>query len=242
MAVSPPAVEEFAGQLAALGWISDLLVAGSLATGDYVPGVSDLDLVALVTGPVDKARLTTLTGLHRHLDQGAASGLNLGCAYADITKILDVHLRHPTWTHGSLVHRSLSPIPRAELVRHGYPVFGRSPRDVFPAMSDDDLRQAARAELVGYWAWAARRPWIWLDPTIADLGLTAMARARYTIATGKLLSKTRAVERADAPPWLINQLRARRTGQKITSPRVRTALIAWRDARQTVARAHTSRN
>ncbi|MFG3600110.1 hypothetical protein [Micromonospora chersina] len=26
-----PAVEEFAGELAALGWVSDLLVAGSLA-------------------------------------------------------------------------------------------------------------------------------------------------------------------------------------------------------------------
>src|SRR6185436_13128822 len=98
MAASPPAVEEFASQLAALGWVSDLLVAGSLATGDYTPGVSDLDLVALVTGPVDKARLTTLAGLHRHLDQGAAAGLNLGCVYADITQILDVNLRHPTWT------------------------------------------------------------------------------------------------------------------------------------------------
>jgi hypothetical protein len=35
----------------------------SLATGDYVAGVSDLDLVALVTGPVGTARQTALTGL-----------------------------------------------------------------------------------------------------------------------------------------------------------------------------------
>ncbi len=104
-------------------------------------------------------------------------------------------------------------------------------------MSDDDVRAAARAELTGYWTWAARRPWLWLDPIIADLGLTSMARGRHTLATGELLTKTRAVERAAAPAWLIDQLRARRRGEDITSPRLRTALIAWRETRQTVARA-----
>jgi hypothetical protein len=56
---SPAVVEEFGGRLEALGWVSDLLVAGSLAMGDYVPSVSDLDLVALVDGSVDTARQAT---------------------------------------------------------------------------------------------------------------------------------------------------------------------------------------
>jgi hypothetical protein len=48
----PPAVSELAVGLAGLGWVRDVWVAGSLATGDYVPGVSDLDLVAVVdAGP-----------------------------------------------------------------------------------------------------------------------------------------------------------------------------------------------
>jgi len=178
--------------------------------------------------------------VHGRLDGGAGSGLNLGCVYVDVTTILDVRRRHPTWTHGLLVQRAVSAITRAELVRHGYAVFGRSPREVFPAMSDDDVREAARAELTGYWAWAVRRPWVWLDPVVADLGLTSMARGRYTLVNGKLLSKTQAVEQADAPAWLINQLRARRRGENVTSPRVRTALIAWRDARRTVARARVA--
>jgi hypothetical protein len=38
---------------------------------------------------------------------------------------------------------------------------------------------------------------------------------------------------------LIDQLRSRRRGEDVTSPRVRTALIAWRDARRTVARARS---
>jgi hypothetical protein len=106
-------------------------------------------------------------------------------------------------------------------------------------MSDDDVREAARAELTGYWAWAARRPWIWLDPIIADLGLTSMARGRYALTNGALLTKTQAVEQANAPAWLVDQLRARRQGEDISSPRLRTAQIAWRDARRTIAGTRT---
>jgi hypothetical protein len=136
-----------------------------------------------------------------------------------------------------MVSRPLSGIVRAELVLHGYAVFGRPPRDVLPPISADDVREASRREVTGYWAWAARRPWMWLDPVIADLGLTSMARGRHAMSTGELLTKTRAVEEADAPGWLIDQLRARRRDEDVRSPRLRSALIAWRDARRTVASA-----
>ena len=237
MAVSPPVVEVFGRHLAEMGWVTDLLVAGSVATGDYIGGVSDFDLVAVVAGPVDAVRQSILSDLHRQLDEGVASGLNLGCVYVDSATVHDSAAEHPTWTHGNLVDRILSGITRAELVRHGYAVFGREPSEIIRAMSNDDLRRAARAELVGYWAWASRRPRAWLNPTIADLGLTSMARGRHTLATGELLTKSEAIERADAPAWLIADLRARRRGENVTSPRLRTALIAWRDARRTVAQA-----
>jgi Nucleotidyltransferase domain len=233
----PPAVAHFAERLGGLGWVSDLLVAGSLATGDYVPGVSDLDLVALTAGPVGPARQEILAGLHRELDQGAARGADLGCVYVDAGRLADLGALHPMWTHGSLVQRSLSGVARAELVRHGFAVLGRPPAAVLPAMTDDDVRRAARAELCGYWAMAAGRPLWWLNPVIADLGLTSMARGRHALETGQLLTKTQAIEQAHAPAWLKDQLRARRQGQPVASPRARTALIAWRDARRTVAAA-----
>ena len=233
----PPVVRHLAERLDGLGWVTDLLVAGSLATGDYVPGVSDLDLVALTGGPVGPARLEILARLHRELDQGAAQGLDLGCVYVDSGSLADFGALHPTWTHGSLVQRSLSGVTRAELVRHGFAVLGRPPAEVLPEMTDDDVRRAASAELCGYWAHAARRPLWWLNPVIADLGLTSMARGRHALRTGQLLTKTKAIEQAHAPAWLKDQLRARRQGRPAASPRVRTALIAWRDARRTVARA-----
>ncbi len=233
----PPVVRHLAGRLGDLGWVTELLVAGSLATGDYVPGVSDLDLVALTEGPVGPARQEILAGLHRELDQGAARGLDLGCVYVDAGRLAGLGTLHPTWTHGSLVQRSLSGVTRAELVRHGFAVLGRPPAAVLPEMTDDDVRAAARAELCGYWAHAARRPLWWLSPVIADLGLTSMARGRHALRTGRLLTKTQAIGQAHAPAWLIEQLAARRRGETVVSPRLRTAGIAWRDARRTVARA-----
>jgi hypothetical protein len=233
----PDAVTQLGVRLAELGWVRDLLVAGSLATGDYVRGVSDIDLVAVADGPVDASRQTTLTDLHQALDNGAAAALDLGCVYVDERRLADWEAQHPTWTHGSLVRRIVSGVTRAELVRHGFAVMGRPPRDVPPDMTDDDVRRAARTELCGYWAWASRRPSMWLDPVIADLGLTSMARGRHALATGRLLSKTEAIGQAHAPAWLIEQLRARRRGEVVVSPRISTAWIAWRDTRRTVSRA-----
>ncbi len=228
-----PALPEWASRLRELGWVSELFVAGSAATGDYRAGVSDLDLVALVDGVMDGDRLRALTNLHREFEVAAGPGVNLGCAYVAAARLAESDAPHPTWTHGELIHRPLSRLTRAELVWFGYSMFGRPPQHVLPAMSQDDVRGAVRAELAGYWAWAARRPWMWLDPVIADLGLTAMARARHTLATGELLTKSAAIEQAAAPDWLIAQLRSRRGGQDVVSPRWQTARIAWRDARRT---------
>jgi hypothetical protein len=236
----PAVVSQFAESLGDFDWVTDLLVAGSLATGDYVPGVSDLDLVALTAGPVGPARQEALASLHRELDQGAALGADLGCVYVDAGNLADCEALHPTWTHGALTQRIVSLVTRAELVRYGFAVLGRPPATVLPEVTDDDVRRAARAEVCGYWAYASRRPLWWLNPVIADLGLTSMARGRHALATGQLLTKTQAIEQAHAPSWLKDQLRARRQGKDVTSPRARTALIAWRDARRTVARARRS--
>lgn len=233
----PPVVGELAGRLKGLGWVRDLFVAGSSATGDYIPGVSDLDLVALTDGPVDESRQEALAELHQQLDAGSGKGLDLGCVYVDEARLADLDARHPTWTHGVLVQRILSGVTRAELVRHGFAILGRNPAGVLPPVTDDDVRAASRAELCGYWTWAARRPHIWLDPVIAELGLTSMARGRHALRTGQLLTKSQAIEQAHAPQWLVEQLRKRRHGENVTSPRIRTAVIAWRDARRTVAEA-----
>jgi hypothetical protein len=239
--IVPPAVVHVAQRLAGLAWVSDLLVVGSLATGDYVAGVSDVDLVAVTDGPVGAAAEHDLTEVHTAIDAGIGAGAHIGCMYVDRSRLQQRDADHPTWTHGRLVHRPLSGIVRAELVRHGHALFGTAPSLLLPPMTDDDVRRAARDEICGYWAVASRRPWWWLEPTMPDLGLTSMARGRHAMRTGQLLTKTAAIEAADAPDWLITDIRARRRGQTVTSPRLRSGYLAWRDTVRTVRWASTVR-
>jgi hypothetical protein len=208
-AVTPSAVRQLAEQLDELGWVTELLVAGSLATGDYVPGVSDLDLVALTGGPVGPARQEILVGLHRELDQGAAQGLDLGCVYVASGRLTDLGALHPTWTHGSLVQRSLSGVTRAELVRHGFAVLGRPPAAVLPEMTDDDVRRAARAELCGYWAHAARNIkslqqinglWPLDKANVGQQGYCTFLRARESGATRLLTGAVLVRQYSQKPP------------------------------------------
>lgn len=163
--------------------------------------------------------MSVVAAIHGELDTTSAAGTNLGCTYVATRALPYLACRHPTWTHGNLVERPLSGIMRAELVRHGFAVFGRAPRAVLASMSGDDIRRAAQAELTGYWATAVRRPWWWLDPSIADLGLFSMARARHALATGDLITKTSAIDAVHAPDWLREDLRARRSGSRVDSPR-----------------------
>ena len=227
-------LREFGRRLEAVGVVDALWVAGSLATGDYVVGVSDLDLVAVTTKRLLSSGLERIARIHSGLDAGLAKGMDLGCQDVDIGRLADVTVEHPTWTHGEMLHRVVSRVTRAELVLHGYPVLGPPPLELLPTVTPDDVAAAARVELAGYWSYAANRPQMFLRlPVLVDLGLTAMARARYAIATGELITKTAAIEQARAPAWLKADLRTRRRGGSVKSPRWRAGYIAWRDVRRT---------
>ena len=86
----PAVVGELGRELAACGWVTDLYVGGSLATGDYVPDVSDLDLVALVAGPVTRTAPPSSRRCIGGLDQGSGAGRDLGCTYVDGARLATV--------------------------------------------------------------------------------------------------------------------------------------------------------
>jgi Nucleotidyltransferase domain len=235
------ALDELVERLAALGWVTDVLVGGSWATGDHRAGVSDLDLVALADGPMGGERPAQIRAVHSALDTGAARGMSLGCVYVDAGRLEEVGARHPTWTHGGLVQRPLSALARVELAQHGRALHGhglrsRPPAALLPPADASAVRAAVVAELDGYWTWAVRRPWLWLDRDLAELGLVTMARARHALAHGELVTKTAVLDDVAAPRWLARWVRARRAGVLTRVPAVLAPVggaIAWLDAVRT---------
>jgi len=132
-------LREFGRRLEAAGVVEALWVAGSLVTGDYVLGVSDLDLVAVTSKPLLDQTLEQVVRIHGELDAGPAKGMDLGCQYVNVDRLLDVTVEHPTWTHGEMLDRVVSRVTRAELVLHGYPVLGPAPPEMLPTVTPDEV-------------------------------------------------------------------------------------------------------
>ena len=233
-AMGHPAVDALGLKLSYAGWVSDIWLHGSLATGDHRPGVSDIDVVAITTRPLGASDVGDVERMHRHLD-ATWPGSALGCTYVDAAGLSAPEASHPTWTHGRRVERHLSAMVRAELLDHGRTLLGREPAAVLEPMSRDDVRDAVRQELTGYWSWAVQRPWLFLDPRHADLALLSMARARVTLESGKLVTKAGAAPHVRAPQRVVAGLARRRTGDSRAAP-VAPLLAhhAWHDTRRTI--------
>ena len=61
--------------------VQGVYVGGSVASGDYRPGVSDIDAVALVERPPDPAARRHITETHQRLGREVTGAAGLHCAY-----------------------------------------------------------------------------------------------------------------------------------------------------------------
>jgi Nucleotidyltransferase domain len=211
-----------------------LYVGGSLATGDYRPGVSDLDLAVVIERPLDEDRQQKVVAIHHRLIASGATDEKLHCVYIPADDVADVRSEHLTWASEELFRRPFSGIARAELLAHGYAVFGPPPDALIPAISDDELAEAVRGALTGYWTTALSHRRIWLQDIYVDLGLTTLARAEATLTGHGLITKTEAISRLDrfgVPAELIEEMKRRRDGEVVViSPgyRLRRAILVRR--------------
>jgi Nucleotidyltransferase domain len=214
-------LDEFAAGIQPVAGAIALYVGGSLATGDYRPGISDLDLVAVIGGPLGTSERQRLTELHRRLIARWPAAAKLHCVYVPKGDLTDLAAEHLTWGFGELFPRPLSGVARAELLGPGFAVFGPPPSALIPPMSRGDVRQAARTELSGYWTGALRRPMVWLEDVYVDLGMTVLARADAALAGDGVITKREALTRLDrfgVPPRLVDEIRRRRDGEDVPVP------------------------
>src|SRR5512138_367234 len=122
-----PVVPRFAAAIREVAGVTAFYAGGSIGSGDYRPGISDLDLVAVLGAPLQRPRRERLRQLHRTI--GAAK---LHCAYVSLTEISDISFKHVNWAHERMFRRPLSGISRAELHQFGVTVYGPPPGELVP--------------------------------------------------------------------------------------------------------------
>ena len=224
-----PEVEAFVRALrcAAVG----LYFAGSLASGDYRPRISDIDAVVLLQHAPFREERRRLMAVHRALVAQDDRAHAIHCAYVARDDASDRERKHWTWAFGELFRRRVGGIARAELLADPVVTFGPPPSSWLPPMGESDLREAARAEIAGYWLHAVRRRGIWQQDVYVDLGLTVWARAEAAIVGGALITKGEAIERlrvAALPGWIVDDVAGRRDGAKVTlTPALRAERAAF---------------
>ncbi|GAA1571523.1 nucleotidyltransferase domain-containing protein [Kribbella hippodromi] len=207
-------VEGFVVALRAAVPVGSVWAHGSLAGGDYQPGRSDLDLIAVLDRPCTAAEEERLGELHQKLG-GVPLASKLHCSYAVVTELDDPARPHLTWAHEELMHRPITPVTRRELHEFGLVLYGQPPADVLPPVTDEQLADFVVADLKSFWLPALDHPERWLRDIWVDLGLLTFARATATLHDGKLITKAEALDvltELGAPIDVVDDIRQRRYG------------------------------
>ncbi|MET9385605.1 nucleotidyltransferase [Streptomyces sp. NPDC002928] len=188
---------------------------GSLAGGDYQPGRSDLDLIAVVERRSPPAEEAQLVEAHENLAATHPLASKLHCSYVAADEWDDLAGMHLTWAHEELMHRPVTPVTRRELHDFGKVLHGPPPTDLLPPVTDRQLADFVVADLAHFWRPALDHPERWLRDIWVDLGLLTLARASVTLRTGELITKAEALDvltGLSAPSDVVHDIRQRRYG------------------------------
>ncbi|MFD7876540.1 nucleotidyltransferase domain-containing protein [Streptomyces sp. NPDC059766] len=208
-------IESFVRALRPLVPLVSVWAHGSLAGGDYQPGRSDLDLIAVVDRPCTEAERQQLGEVHRNLARAVPLALKLHCGYPVVTELDDPTHPHLTWAHEELMHRPVTPVTRRELHEFGLVLHGRPPADLLPPVTDGQLADFIDEDLRSFWLPALDHPEWWTRDIWIDLGLLTFARATATLRDGKLITKADALgvlTELGAPVDVVDDIRQRRYG------------------------------
>lgn len=200
------------------GRIVGFYLVGSVALGEFRPGHSDVDFVAVVDGPFDERELTRLRVLH--LAAGVAnSGPMLrsgrrGPGTCNGTFVRADDLTRPVTTIEPLASHTgttfsvgrvfdVNPVQWAILAGRGVAVRGPEPATLGLDPEPDRLRRWNLDNLAAYWVpWAEsarRRPGVRFrlaSRRATSWGVLGAPRLHHTIATGEVIGKDAAGEYA----------------------------------------------
>ena len=186
---------------------------GSLATGDFIPENSDLDVLAVTEQPVSDAEFAALAAMHRELAALPNPYANrVEIAYID-RKALRRYVpgrQHPTLEQGEALtwseHGSNWILERWVVRERGIALCGPDPQTLIEPVSVEVLRAAVRDRLRDWADWAHQPddPDWQLPRAHKAYVVETMCRALYVLAHGELPSKQQAVAwalEALPEPW-----------------------------------------
>ncbi|WP_328870533.1 nucleotidyltransferase domain-containing protein [Streptomyces sp. NBC_00287] len=185
---------------------------GSLGGGDYQEGRSDLDLIAVLPGPVTTGVLWKVALLHARLRTEPLAA-KLHCTYLTPDTLHDTARTHLTWAHEELYKRPVTPVTRRELHAFGRVLHGRAPEGLLPPVSDRELADFVVREQREYWRPTVDKASLWTQDVWVDLGMVTFARATVTVREGRLISKREALDLLPglgAPVEVVEDIRSRR--------------------------------
>jgi hypothetical protein len=208
-------LDRFLGAVRPVVPVLSVWAHGSLAGGDYQPGRSDLDLIAVIERPSTTVGEDQIGEIHERLVETTPLASKLHCSYMAAPELEDPSRSHPTWAQDELMHRPVTPVTRRELHDFGLVLYGQPPAALLPAVTDKQLANFVVKDLVSFWRPALDHPEWWLRDIWVDLGLLTLARALVTLRTGRLITKAEALDvltNQGAPAEVVDDIRQRRYG------------------------------
>jgi predicted nucleotidyltransferase len=186
-----------------------LYLHGSLVTGDFNPGRSDIDLLVVLSSDLSDQDLQPLEAFHSQLDEDEP----VWCGRIEVNYISLAGLQSFR-TQPRLMAR-ISPGEPLHLVRatrhyllqwymawySGIALFGPPPQDIMPSMDRAEFVEVVREHARNWKGWIAE-----MNPDHAGshvYGVLTLCRALYSATTGEQVSKKQAAVWAATrlPEW-----------------------------------------
>ncbi|WP_055532410.1 nucleotidyltransferase domain-containing protein [Streptomyces graminilatus] len=213
-ALTDALLDRFLGELRELSPVA-VWAHGSLGGGDYQEGRSDLDLIAVLEGPIGPDTVWNVARAHARLRDDPLAPL-LHCSYPTGATAADPERRHLTWAHGHLRRRTVTPVTRRELHTFGRVLYGKAPGELLPVVSDRQLTDSVVREQRDFWRPTVDKARLWTRDVWVDLGMVTFARATMTVREGSLISKREALDLLPglgAPVEVVEDIARRRYGR-----------------------------
>ncbi|GAA3890484.1 nucleotidyltransferase domain-containing protein [Streptomyces lacrimifluminis] len=214
-ALTDALLDRFLGELRALAPVA-VWAHGSLGGGDYQEGRSDLDLIAVLEEPVGPGTAWNVAKVHARLRTDPLAP-KLHCTYLTDATTADPERRHLTWAHSHLFRRTVTPVTRRELHTFGRVLYGQTPGELLPPVSDRQLADFVVRDQRDFLRPAVDKARLWTQDVWVDYGLVTFARAKVTLRDGSLISKREALDLLPglgAPVEVVEDVVRRRYGQE----------------------------